>query len=868
MSAQENLFRKICTLYASAPQGFSTQDCESLLPVSRSVISHYLNRLCDEGKLRKENTRPVRFHLVEDRDPQIVEVKQDIFGSFIGAQGSLLEQINLCRAAVNYPHGGLPMLLIGESGVGKSYLANMIHRYAIEQKVIDKNSPLIELNCADYANNPELLSGTLFGYTKGAFTGADREKNGLLDQANGGFLFLDEVHRLSAENQEKLFIFMDKSYFFRLGDNSKKHQSQVRFLFATTENPEDVLLTTFRRRIPIRAELPSFNQRPIIERIALIEGFLRQEALQLDKDISISHSLMKKLIDSNVRGNVGEIKNQIKVLCAEAWNQVDVRENVDTLNLTHLRNEAINNTTESILIQRQDKKPDFHTTGRNLGLLFNDSKILVEFCQSGNTNLFLRKLELTLGQNYGETALYANENSFLWHQSNLALNSVEQVSGIDLNGDLRRIIWLALCYVIHQEKNNSATDELITSWNGWTSQRARMLAEECVDNFAKEGIACHFTLLHAILSTLLNSYVEADDMIQVVIVSHGISTASSIAGTVNRLVGGYYIKAFDMPFSISTKDIIEILIKHLDEIKNDSGLIILVDMGSLNEIYREIRQNLHSDLLVMNNVTTSMALDISTKIQSRMSMSEIVDSIKGAYEVEARYYRGVVKGNKIIISCISGEGISRKLQEIISSYITDPSIDISTMEYDDLKWKINNKESALIGTSLVITTTNLEGGIIPVVNVQQLLREKSNNLWADYFHDLLSQQELQRLIDDIVKMFTMEGIVSHLQFLNPAVIIDEVDLIIKNYESYYSIHFESYIRINLFMHISAMIERLMINETLHHRDDYPLNPQQQIFIDMQDEILRAVIQKYKLSLSKSEVLMIYELIEPWIHVQR
>lgn len=56
------------------------------------------------------------------------------------------------------------------------------------------------MNCADYANNPELVSSMLFGYVKGAYTGADEAKDGLLKQANGGYLFLDEVHRLSSEN--------------------------------------------------------------------------------------------------------------------------------------------------------------------------------------------------------------------------------------------------------------------------------------------------------------------------------------------------------------------------------------------------------------------------------------------------------------------------------------------------------------------------------------------------------------------------------------------------------------------------------------------------------------------------------------------
>lgn len=74
--------------------------------------------------------------------------------------------------------------------------------------VIHENAPFKVLNCAQYHNNPELLSGILFGYVKGAFTGADEDRNGLLQDADGGVLFLDEVHRLPPEGQEKLFVYM------------------------------------------------------------------------------------------------------------------------------------------------------------------------------------------------------------------------------------------------------------------------------------------------------------------------------------------------------------------------------------------------------------------------------------------------------------------------------------------------------------------------------------------------------------------------------------------------------------------------------------------------------------------------------------
>lgn len=99
-------------------------------------------------------------------------------------------------------------------------------------------------------------------------------------------------------------------------------------------------------------------------------------------------------------------------------------------------------------------------------------------------------------------------------------------------------------------------------------------------------------------------------------------------------------------------------------------MIIMVDMGSLQDIYSEIKLHIQGDLLVMNNVSTAMALNIAEKIQKNLPMKEIIDGVKGAWEVEARYYSGIVEGNKIIISCISGEGLpgnSRKLSVVTLS---------------------------------------------------------------------------------------------------------------------------------------------------------------------------------------------------------
>ncbi|MBL0814004.1 sigma 54-interacting transcriptional regulator, partial [Klebsiella michiganensis] len=149
LSAKEKLFQKIVTHYARKPAGFTAQDCADFMQVNRSVISHYLNRLCDDGYLRKENTRPVRFYVQQNggektQPSRIVSKKHDAFQPLIGAHGSLADAVALCRSAVDYPGDGLPVLLSGESGVGKSHLAMLIYQYALERGVIAADKPFVE----------------------------------------------------------------------------------------------------------------------------------------------------------------------------------------------------------------------------------------------------------------------------------------------------------------------------------------------------------------------------------------------------------------------------------------------------------------------------------------------------------------------------------------------------------------------------------------------------------------------------------------------------------------------------------------------------------------------------------------------------
>ncbi|EBA4675612.1 AAA family ATPase, partial [Salmonella enterica] len=245
--------------------------------------------------------------------------RQDSLELLIGAQGSLQESLRQCKAAISYPGAGLPLLLRGPTGTGKSFLARQLWQYAIEQGILPPEAPFTVFNCAEYANNPELLTSKLFGHAKGAFTGADRAVSGLIETSNGGVLFIDEVHRLPPEGQEKLFHFMDNGTWRRLGESSDERSATVRLIFASTEDLEKYFLATFIRRIPVIVKILPIAERGQYERLAFIHHFFRREAQRLHHDLSLDSEIISQLMQETLEGNVGGLENLIRNICASAW---------------------------------------------------------------------------------------------------------------------------------------------------------------------------------------------------------------------------------------------------------------------------------------------------------------------------------------------------------------------------------------------------------------------------------------------------------------------------------------------------------------------------------------------------------------------
>lgn len=330
--------------------GFDTSEIALRANVTRSNCSGELNELCRLGLVTKLPGRPTRYWPADTIHPLAVNDttlesgvheftvssspadlagsphnqspfprQVDAFADVVGASRSLLEAVRLAKMSVGYPPRGMHALLLGEAGVGKSTFAQTMHSYAVEIGKVRPDAPFISFNCAEYANNPEILLDHLFGHVKGAFTGAVESKPGLVEMADGGILFLDEIHRLPPQGQELLFHWLDHGQFRRMGEVTTGRYSQALLIAATTEMDESVLLLTFRRRIPVTIHLPSLHDWSIYDRYELIYRCLAEEAEILNRPIRLTSNAVDKLLFAHLPGNIGNLKNVLKLACARAY---------------------------------------------------------------------------------------------------------------------------------------------------------------------------------------------------------------------------------------------------------------------------------------------------------------------------------------------------------------------------------------------------------------------------------------------------------------------------------------------------------------------------------------------------------------------
>ncbi|HCM90528.1 MULTISPECIES: sigma-54-dependent transcriptional regulator [Vagococcus] len=860
--------------------GVTTNQLSEALGIQRSNASKDLNCLVREGLIDKMDGRPVRYvcksvfrhkpfsKYVESyrevsapvpKSRKKEEIKsKDIFKRVVGSYGSMKNSTEQAKAAILYPPRGLNSLIIGPTGSGKTFFAHTMFQFAKQNKVVGKDKEMIVFNCADYASNPELLMSHLFGHVKGAFTGAEQEKDGIISLANDSFLFLDEIHRLPPEGQEMVFYFMDTGTFAKLGETQKNNRANVRIICATTEDPASSLLNTFVRRIPITIQLPSFKDRTAREKIDLVKMMMTMEAKRIQRKIILSEDVVKALVGSVSYGNVGQLKSNVQLVSAQSFlNQMDREElhiSLDELNegikeglisLAHDRRamaeitpllspQMVISPNEPLEMFAEDSYELpynlYEIIGDKAAVLKEDglSQDAINHFISTDINVHLKSFY----RNHGFT--FDTESKLTEIIDQRIINTTRKIyeyAREALNYDFQTNFLYAMGFHISSFLNRlqNKADSLTHDNENIKNMVAHYPEEMEVANVLKKIIEEDYQVevptseVHY-LTVLLVSLREnkEEGRIGVVVAAHGNSTATSMVQVVTQLLKVDNLRAVDMPLDMKPKEAYEKIVDEVVSVNEGSGVMLLVDMGSLGTFSDDIKQETGIEIKVIDMVTTAIVLEAARKSSLLdTSLDDLFESLSHFYgytmqnvsnttEITGTQY----KEKAIVAICASGKGTAQRMKELIDRYL------VSKLQTEIVVFPVSvvtlNKDIQKIRENYqIIATTGIKDPKIevPFISMDHLFSDSGALILEEVLNNNYEPSTLELSEDEGQKM-CYEYMQESFTFINPEKLVQPLWDFTDNICQIKQLEAEIPFYINLCMHTAGAIERELRDDRL------------------------------------------------------
>ena len=833
---------------------YSAASIAGRLNISRTAASQYLNEAAAAGILVKVNTRPVYFFdrralerkaygsipvqagmgfqgnysSLDELEQEVLRAKDDsVFSRMIGSKGSLSYNVEQCKAAITYPKAGLPILLLGETGTGKSYLARMMYEYARQKDIIGPEGQYVSVNCAEYANNAELFLTNLFGYRKGAYTGADKDRKGLIAMSDGGVLFLDEVHCLSSQCQEKLFHFMDKGQYHMVGDNERWYTARTRIVMATTENPEMALLKTLTRRIPLVTRLAALEDRPQQEKKEILYSLLCQEEQRIERQIRIVGGAYHRILEYLFSGNVGEMVNCVRTCSANAYldSQRHGEEQM-TIYMHHLPDYVLKNYVG----QSEETEEKSVLTMEELRKELQVQKKIYLF----NRDLLRQIRRILREQEDIADLVNISRNRFSQYMDEISFDTNREDSPKD---NLYMEIVKQVCQQVGKRRGITFSNQ---------------------DILNAVGI---LDLFIAISTFAVQS--ESRQTIGIVL-AHGYSTASSMAATANDLLGNHIFDGVDMPVNVSSEEIARKIAVYIRQLHGVKDIILMVDFGSLLDIYTKIDGIHDINLGMIGDTSLKLMVMIGEYIRDGMPISKILEAVEDyKFRPECHYIENRKKTMAILSVCATGMGMAERIADLLAQSLP-VTTELKMIPYNYGSLSDAGRQSPVFekyNVLFIIGTSDpgVEG--VPYISLDNMIQQHNSDEINGLFSKVLSREELRQFNDNLVKNFSLTNLVGHLTILNPQKVIEFAEKIIRLLQIRTGVPFKNKTKVGLYIHICCMIERLIVDKVcVSYEDVERFEEDKKEFIGIVRECFQEAEKYYGLAIPVSEIAYLYEYI--------
>ena len=892
--------------------GITAKDIADHFNTYRSTVSTLLNTAVKNGLFIKIETRPVLFvpvdivkrelHVPLDQSVYTPEEIRDLFfkkeqegtDSFsimIGYDGSQSLQIKQAQSAILYPPKGLHTLITGESGTGKTLFAHTMYDYGRKIKgMSEKEYPFVEFNCADYYHNPQLLLSQLFGHIRGAFTGADQETEGLVEKANHGILFLDEIHRLPPEGQELLFYLMDTGQYRKMGEANTIRKADILIIGATTENPKDVLLKTFKRRIPLTINLPPLRERPLQEKLKIMEHLFSKEAILTQRTYIIDADIVKAVSLYDFTENIGQLASEIKILCARSFLESKTKEfgeikvpyvflsdnireaykkyrkigytftdNYENYNydlvitpsneITHVKENVLNEEAYCSLLD------EIRNYSRQ-GLTSDEVAIRISSAVSSYYDEILNSMYF---KTVNKDELYKIIEPRIVDFSLEVMKEIQNRLSVKITEQSILVLAFHLKFLIDRLRKIKLTE---------SSSVPVKTGDTIVDDMI-DKIESKFSLrlptdekkFFQLLIKNITSDIVPDNSSKAAlyILAHG-NTASSIAEVCNRLLHTDFVKAFDMPLTQDVNQSYQLFVEEIESLHLKKGVMILADMGSLLDFGHKLTRDTGIPTHTIPNVSTAIALDFAHIMLNR---NEHIDLTYNEYLIKNRFEPAFVSSEKepaIISACSSGQGTSIAFKNMIIEILKENSlgyIHVFALSNEELQKKNEAYQEIVDSYNLVAVIGNVHIDVdAPFFHISELVTDDKKENFIKFLNKTgVSEQKTKHKKTDQSAEEAAGFLAQHVMHVNPLAVqkvatefleglFDDLEYEEKNRAS---------TGFSLIIHIGFMIERIIANKTIifDHKIPY-LDNNKEIFQKIRSHI-KSIEEAFEIEISDDEI---------------
>lgn len=886
---------------------YDTSGISRVVNISRTLASQYLNRMVKSGELIKIISRPVYYLERKTIENYFrIQVNTDTFYSleeltelfdkkllaqkgFVEAVGygtTLRYLISQCQAAVKYPPIGVPILLYGEPGVGKTYFAQLIYEYARTEAVLPSSAKCLWLNYSRINENKFDDVKLLFGSCTVSSGREISRKGGLLEEAEEGFVIVENVEKMSARCTEKVIEYIRTGKWTIRGEQ-KEHHSRTRLIFTTCTNPCVNVENTLLQVIPVVCKLPSLEARPIRDKEELIIRYMREEGKKINRKVKLSRQCFEILLNTSFAFHISGLIGCMKTLCTNAFLRCRSEEDELCLYTYDLPEELLNGLYKPAVYddspnEMMDMELYRISEPGDLEIHFFNSLIRIYRQHKETYNgrkEFIRECLESMNRYYDYIVF---EKKYV----NGRLQSIEKIIDGIFNSvcDTYDIYIPQNCvYVVARivysvietnselgEWNHEHREDILALLNclsgefpvetelaGEIMEKIHMTLEVPVDTIYRV-----FLILNLQFYNRKINGVTCEGLI----LEHGYSTASSIADVVNKLLGKHLFNAVDMPLDMTLKDIAPILKRYIKSRSTSMDLLLMVDMGSLENVAEFFGELSNVRIGIIDNVSTKTALSMGEKIMKGMNFENMLQTVCREEVCKYRIIDRTCKKNAVLFVTESSSGLAERMIQLFRSSLTD-KMELFLLPVDYRHLLLHQDEEEVFrryNVLFAVSTEQLELKRIPVISLESIITTEDSKV-IQIISEYFPGKEVEAFKKNLLKNFSFDNVVRHLTILDADKLLDFVADALDTLQKLLNVKLNDSTTVGLYIHMSNMIERIVTNSYFMDQEEQKeISEKEKQFTRVFQTAFDGLCRHYNIVIPQAEIHYIFLYVEQGI----